>query len=317
MTIEGPVNSWEGGEDRLKNLDQWGQRSGAGQEGSVDSVGEQALHDWKRARKELRGIPATESRNEERAGYQRKYLEFRGEEESGLQQSSGARAFLQRLQCAAEAASGLPGVEEDRLDVLVEDNYQKWYYEFIRALRKRGFRRGISTNIEEWTQERVSRDEQEAAEKLKESEAEAEAVNLCEMMQWDRNLKADSSEAGASSSTTPTRATGMEALPYNSRDSSFAPPTTYQRSRKTERVARMPRITEEFVGVQGVQAYDLETDSGEDMTVGEPRNFMAPERLAALPQLTEFSGKKLRMWLKDVERFFICYGVSDAERVLG
>ncbi|KAL8445551.1 hypothetical protein Emag_005089 [Eimeria magna] len=81
----------------------------------------------------------------------------------------------------AEAASGLPGVEEDRLDVLVEDNYLKWYYESIRILRKRAYRRRISKNIEEWTQERVSRDEQEAAGKL--TEGETEVVNLCEMMQ--------------------------------------------------------------------------------------------------------------------------------------
>ncbi|KAL8455869.1 hypothetical protein Emag_000302 [Eimeria magna] len=205
-----------------------------------------------RGHKELRGIPAEESRSEERIGYQRGYLEFRGAEESGLQQSSGARAFLQGLQCAAEAASGLSRGEEDRLDVLVEDDYLKWYYEFIRAVRKRGFRRRTSSNIEEWTQECVNRDEQEASEKLK--ECEAEAVNLCEMMQSDRVSKADSSEAGASSSTSPTRATGAETLPYNSRDSSLAPSTTYQETRETKRLTRMPKITEEFVGVQGVEA---------------------------------------------------------------
>ncbi|KAL8435887.1 hypothetical protein Efla_002131 [Eimeria flavescens] len=63
------------------------------------------------------------------------------------------------------------------------------------------------------------------------------------------------------------------------------------------------------------ETLQLDRDSVEEMTVHGPQQYMASERLVALRQLAELNGAHPRRWMRDVERFFMCHGATDVERL--
>ncbi|KAL8444795.1 hypothetical protein Emed_006051 [Eimeria media] len=101
-------------------------------------------------------------------------------------------------------------------------------------------------------------------------------------------------------------------MSHSTRDPSLDSSVSHRGSRETGRASVMPRINEEL---DEPEAFNLDNDSIEDMTVDGPVATLDPRRLIILTRAPEFDGQKPRGWVRNMEQYFARYNITNEEKV--